>query len=787
MDHQNSQSFVSQSHFFVSFLQDNLKSKDPFPIKLIHGRIIKSGIHLGVFLMNNLINGYAKTGFLSYARKVFDVMPVRDTSSWNTLLSGYSKECLINEAHSIFKEMPYRDSVSWTTMIAGYNFVGRSQAAIQMFLEMVSASDHVLPTQYTFTSVLASCAEIRALNEGRRIHSFVVKFGFSSYVSVANSMLNMYAKSGDRNAAHMVFDGIVVKNTSSWNTLISLYMQTGQVDLALVQFEQMNEHDIVSWNSMVTGYNQHGFDVLALNMFSKMLKESLLEPDRYTLASALSACANLGELNVGKQIHAYLVRTEFNTSGAVGNSLICMYSRSGGVDIARRILEKNRESNLHVIAFTALLDGYIKLGDINPARKIFDSLKDRDVVVWTAMIVGYVQNGFNDDAMELFRLMVKEGPDPNNYTLAAMLSVCSSVASLNHGKQIHSAAIKAGEALSVSVSNALITMYAKAGNISCARRVFDLIHLNRDTVSWTSMILALAQHGLGAEAVQLFENMLALGMKPDHITYVGVLTACSHVGLVAQGRSYYKMMKEIHGIEPTSSHCACMIDLFGRAGLLEEAQDFIENMPIEPDVIAWGSLLASCRVHKKMELAKVAADRLLSIDPENSGAYSALANVYSACGKWVEAAKIRKSMKDKQVKKEQGFSWIQIKNVVHVFGVEDGLHPQRDAIYKTMEKIWKDIKKMGFIPDTESVLHDLDYEVKEQILRHHSEKLAIAFGLINTPENTTLRIMKNLRVCNDCHSAIKFISKLVGREIILRDATRFHHFKGGFCSCRDYW
>ncbi|MCD7462580.1 Pentatricopeptide repeat-containing protein [Datura stramonium] len=597
----------------------------------------------------------------------------------------------------------------------------------------------------------------------------------------------MYAKSGDTNAAQIVFDRIAVKNTSSWNSLISLHMQTGQVDLALAQFKQMNEHDIVSWNSMITGYNQHGFDVLALNMFSKMLKESSLEPDRYTLASALSACANLGELKVGKQIHAHIIRNEFDTSGAVGNSLICMYSRCGGLDIARRILEKNRDSSLNIIAFTSLLDGYIKLGDISPARKIFDSLKDHDVVVWTAMIVGYVQNGLNDQAMELFRLMVKEGPDPNNYTLAAMLSVCSSMASLNHGKQIHSAAIKAGEALSVSVSNALITMYAKAGNISCARRVFDLTHLNRDTVSWTSMILALAQHGLGTEAIQLFENMLALGMKPDHITYVGVLTACTHVGLVAQGRSYYKMMKEIHGIEPTSSHCACMIDLFGRAGLLEEAQDFIENMPIKPDVIAWGSLLASCRVHKKVELAKVAAERLLLIDPENSGAYSALANVYSACGKWEEAAKIRKSMKDRQVKKEQGFSWIQIKNAVHVFGVEDGLHPQRDAIYKTMGKIWIDIKKMGFIPDTESVLHDLDYEVKEQILRHHSEKLAIAFGLINTPENTTLRIMKNLRVCNDCHSAIKFISNLVGREIIVRDATRFHHFKGGFCSCRDYW
>ncbi|KAI6692031.1 hypothetical protein NL676_019741 [Syzygium grande] len=204
-------------------------------------------------------------------------------------------------------------------------------------------------------------------------------------------------------------------------------------------------------------------------------------------------------------------------------------------------------------------------------------------------------------------------------------------------------------------------------------------------------------------------------------------------------------------------------------------------MPIEPDVVAWGSLLASCRVYKNVELAKFAAEKLLIIDPDNSGAYSALANLYMVCRKWEDAAKVRKSMKDRGVKKEQGTSWFQLRNEVHVFGVEDGLHPQKDAIYQTIDKIWKEIKKMGFVPDTESVMHDLEEEVKEQILRHHSEKLAIAFGLLNTPENTTLRIMKNLRVCNDCHSAIKYIAKLVGREIIVRDSTRFHHFRDGVC------
>ncbi|CAL5346425.1 unnamed protein product [Camellia sinensis] len=775
---------LSLSGFYASLLQTSLKTKNPFAGKSIHAQIIKSGLQLSVFLMNNLINFYAKSGHISDAHQVFDEMPMKNTSSSNTLLSAYAKQGKIDLAYQVFDEIPEPDSVSWTAMIIGYKRMGCVENGIKMFLDMISC--RVLPTQFTITNILASCAGVEALAIGRKIHSFVVKLGLSSYVSVANSLLNMYAKSGDPRTAKTVFDRIKLKSVSSWNAMVSLHMQSGKLDLALAQFEQMCERDVVSWNSMIAGYNQHGFDLQALDMFSRMLKNTSLKPDKFTLASVLSACANLEELNLGKQIHAHIIRTEFNSSGPVENALIFMYSKSGGVGIARKILDQSVTSNLNVIAFTALLNGYIKLGDINPARQIFDSLRDRDVVAWTAMIVGYMQNGFNDDAVKLFRSMVIDGPKPNSYTLAAMLSVSSSLASLDHGKQIHTRAIRFGESSSVSVSNALIAMYAKAGSINGARHVFNLIHQNKDTVSWTSMIIALAQHGLGEEAMELFEKMLNVGIKPDHVTYVGVLSACTHVGLVEQGRFYYKLMKDTHGIEPTLSHYACMIDLFGRAGLLQEAQAFIESMPIEPDVIAWGSLLASCKVHKNVELAKFAAERLLLIEPENSGAYSALANVYSACGKWEDAAKIRKSMKDKQVKKEQGFSWVQIKNEVHVFGVDDGLHPQREVIYRMMEKIWKEIKKLGFIPNTDAVLHDLDEEVKEQILRHHSEKLAIAFGLLNTPENTTLRIMKNLRVCDDCHSAIKFITKLVGREIIVRDATRFHHFRGGSCSCHDY-
>ncbi|KAM2965085.1 hypothetical protein FF2_022807 [Malus domestica] len=776
----------SRSDFYAYQLQASLRKRDLLAGKSIHAQVIKSGLHLcSVFLMNNLMTVYLKTGSASDAHRVFDEMPLRNTLSWNTILSAYAKQGRFDEALSVFNAMPQQDSVSWTAMIVGYNQMGRYGNAIQMFVQMIA--DGVPVTQFTLTNILSACGAVKALEIGRRVHSFVVKLAVGGYVSVANCLLNMYAKSGDPRTAKIVFDRMRLKNTSSWNAMISLHMQCGCADLALAQFKQMKEHDIVSWNSLIAGYNQHGLDMEALTTFSCMLQDSVLQPDKFTLASILSACANLEKLELGKQIHAHIVRAELGTYDAVKNALITMYAKSGGLAIAQKILEQSATSDLNVIAFTALLHGYIKLGDIMPARQIFDSLRDRDVVAWTAMIVGYVQNGLNNDALELFMSMIKQGPKPNSYTLAAMLSVGSSLASLDYGKQIHASAMRSGEVHSVSVSNALISMYSKAGSIGGAKKVFNLIYLNRDTVSWTSMIIALAQHGHGEDAIELFEKMLSHGIKPDHITYVGVLSACIHVGLVEQGRSYYNLMRNVHKIEPTHSHYACMIDLLGRAGLLQEAFNFIQSLPVEPDVIAWGSLLSCCKVHKNVDLAKVAAERLLLIDPDNSGAYSALANLYSACGRWEEAAQVRRSMKNKGVKKEQGFSWFQIQNKVHVFGVDDGVHTQKEAIYKMMEKIWKEIKNMGFVPDTDSVLHDVGEEVKEKMLKHHSEKLAIAFGLINTPENTTLRIMKNLRVCNDCHSAIKFISKLVGREIILRDATRFHHFKSGQCSCRDYW
>ncbi|KAJ1433132.1 Tetratricopeptide-like helical domain superfamily [Sesbania bispinosa] len=327
----------SHSDVCVYLLQSAIKSKDTFIGRSIHARITKHGLCLGVFLMNNLLNFYAKTGSFSDAHRVFAEMPLRTTFSWNTVLSAYAKGGHMESARRVFDEIPEPDSVSWTTMIVGYNHMGLFNIAIHMFLNMVSSG--ISPTQFTFTNVLASCAATGALDIGRKVHSFIVKLGLSGVVPVANSLLNMYAKSGDPMMAKVVFDRMRIKDKSTWNTMISMHMQFGRLDLALALFDQMTDPDIVSWNSIITGYGHHGYDTKALETFSSMLRNSSLKPDKFTLGSVLSACANLESLKLGKQIHAYIVRADIDISGAVRNAMISMYAKSGAIEIARLIVE----------------------------------------------------------------------------------------------------------------------------------------------------------------------------------------------------------------------------------------------------------------------------------------------------------------------------------------------------------------------------------------------------------------------------------------------------------------
>eukprot|EP01018_Ginkgo_biloba_P007965 Gb_22613 [translate_table: standard] len=743
-----------------------------------------------------------------------------DISQVNSLVNVHVKNGRIVDARLVFDEMPKRDEVSWTMMIAGYVKSMQGEEALKLFSQMQRTDTRLDP--FIFASVLKACASLAAIKEGQQLHAHIIRAGFESDAFVRSAIVDMYAKCGSLTDAHNMLDAMPERDVVSWTALITGYVQRGygqealkvliemqKEDMKLDQFiiasvlracanlpdleqgkllhthaikmsfesnvfvvnalatmyakcgsiedacqlfDRMHKRDVVSWTAMIVGLAQHGQGEKAVQLFGRMQQEGT-KPNEFTFATVLSACGNLAALEQGKQLHAHIIRTGFESFLSAANSLAAMY---------------------------------VKCGSINDARHVFDKMVARDVVSWTAIIMGYVQDGHGEEALKLYLQMRQSGMYPNEFTFASVLSACANLAVLQQGKQVHTHIIKAGCESDVSVKSALVTTYSKCGSIEDGRQMFDKM-LKGDVVSWTAMIAGYAQHGYGIEALQLFEQMQQAGVKPDSITFISVLSACTSARLVDEGHHYFNSMSQDHYIAPRVEHYACMVDLLGRAGRLDDAEHFIKKMPFKPNAVVWGALLGACRVHGNIELGKRAAEFLFELKPECTGTHVLLANINAAAGRWVDAANVRQMMKNKGLKKEPGRTWIEVKNRVHIFVADDRSHPQTKEIYAMLDRLVEQMEEAGFVADTNFVLHDVEEEQKEHILSHHSEKLAIAFGLISTASGIPIQISKNLRVCGDCHTATKFISKIVEREIVVRDANRFHHFKDGVCSCRDYW
>ncbi|CDY69563.1 BnaCnng64210D [Brassica napus] len=443
-----------------------------------------------------------------------------------------------------------------------------------------------------------------------------------------------------------------------------------------------------------------------------------------------------------------------------------------------------------VVMNNTLLNMYAKCGSLEEARKVFDKMLQRDFVTWTTLISGYSQHGRPIDALVLFIQMLSDGFIPNEFTpshfsYSSIFGACSSTGFLEQGKWVHAYMIKSGEKLVAFAGNTLIDMYAKSGSIHDARKIFDRL-AKRDVVSWNSLLTAYAQHGFGREAVCLFEEMRRDGITPNEISFLSVLTACSHSGLLDEGWHYFELMKR-DGIVPKAWHYVTIVDLLGRSGDLDRALRFIREMPIEPTAAIWKALLNACRMHKNVELGAYAAEHVFELDPDDPGPHVILYNIYASGGRWNDAARVRKKMKENGIKKEPACSWVEIENAIHMFVANDERHPQREEISRKWEEIYAKIKDLGYVPDTSHVVVHVDQQEREVNLQYHSEKIALAFALLNTPPGSTIHIKKNIRVCGDCHSAIKLVSKVVEREIIVRDTNRFHHFRDGSCSCGDYW
>lgn len=423
---------------------------------------------------------------------------------------------------------------------------------------------------------------------------------------------------------------------------------------------------------------------------------------------------------------------------------------------------------------------------MDTARRLFDLMDCRDVVAWSAMISGYSQASRCREALDLFHEMQKANIDPNEITMVSILSSCAVLGALETGKWVHFFIKKKRMKLTVTLGTALMDFYAKCGSVESSIEVFGKMPV-KNVLSWTVLIQGLASNGQGKRALEYFYLMLEKNVEPNDVTFIGVLSACSHAGLVDEGRDLFVSMSRDFGIEPRIEHYGCMVDILGRAGLIEEAFQFIKNMPIQPNAVIWRTLLASCKVHKNVEIGEESLKQLIILEPTHSGDYILLSNIYASVGRWEDALKVRGEMKEKGIKKTPGCSLIELDGVIHEFFAEDNVHSQSEEIYNAIEDMMKQIKSAGYVPNTAEARLDAEEDDKESSVSHHSEKLAIAFGLIKSPPGTTIRITKNLRVCTDCHNATKLVSKVFNREIVVRDRTRFHHFKEGSCSCNDYW
>ncbi|XP_010241799.1 PREDICTED: pentatricopeptide repeat-containing protein At5g66520-like [Nelumbo nucifera] len=573
------------------------------------------------------------------------------------------------------------------------------------------------------------------------------------------------------------------------NLITVLSQRFRAINYSFSIFTHTHNPNTFLFNAMIQALSETpGFQSNAIQLYILQMRygtEPTRRPNRFTFPPLLKACvATFRLVKPIQEIHAQVTKFGTYSDVYVGTTLLDSYSRYSEVEFARRVFDEMPIRN--VVSWNSMVSGLARCGEVCTAKELFERMPDKNLVSWTSMISGYAQNGYFNETLAMFDDMVASGVKPNEITLVSVLSACANLGALGLGKRIHSFLEDNGYGLDLFLGSALIDMYSKCGMTTEALQVFDRM-LERNVVAFSAVIVGLAMNGRGLEAIRIFEDMRFQGMLPNDITFIGVLCACCHVGLVDKGQYYFHSMTREYSIVPKLQHYACMVDLLGRAGLLDQAYQFITEMPIKLDVVVWGALLGACRIHCNFELGVHAAHKILELDPQHSGGFVFLSSAYARSGDWDAVKKVRMMMEKSGMKKTPGRSWIEINNIVHQFFAGDKSHPLSDKIYMKLDELARLMEFEGYTPNVESVFYDIEEEEKEQSLNVHSEKLAIAFGLLNSPEGTLIRIVKNLRVCDDCHFAIKLISKIVRRDIILRDSNRFHHFTGGTCSCQDYW
>ncbi|KAK9141031.1 hypothetical protein Scep_010712 [Stephania cephalantha] len=749
-------------------------------LREVHGQVTRQSLHHHNHHISLLIRRCAALRApLPYVRLLFHSLPNPDLLLFTTALKYFSLFAARPDILSLFRRLLFRRPRQNLTFL--YPIVINASANAS---EVASAHAHVFKLGYhcdafVRNAVVNGYLRFGLLGLAREMFDEMPERGAADW----NAMISGYWRRGRGGEACDLFDEMPERerNVVSWTAMVTGFARSGDLERARSLFDEMPERSVVSWNAMLSGYAQNGLVDEAIELFLEMVDVGV-EADETTWVTVISSLAERGDPRLAKSLVESLDSRRVNCNCFVKTALIDMYAKCGELSTARRIFDE-MGTHANVVSWNAMISAYARVGDLASARCLFDKMPRKNVVSWNSMIAGYAQNGHSSLAIELFKEMtVTNNFKPDEVTMVSVISACGHLGAYELGKWVMDVVAKNRINLSISGYNSLISMYSRCGSMEDAERIFHDISGVRDVVSYNSLITGFAAHGYGTRAIELMSNMKEEGLEPDRITFIGVLTACSHAGLLEEGQHVFRSIKS-----PTVDHYACMVDLLGRGGKLEEAKRLIDGMPMKAHAGVYGALLNASHIHKQLELGEFAAYKLFDLEPENSGNYVLLSNIYAFAKRWKEVDRIRELMGTRGVKKTTGCSWVEFDGKVHRFIAGDQLHECSKEIYHVLEELEKRMRAVGYIAIKDCVLRDVEDEEKEVIVGTHSEKLAIGFALLRSEEGAVIRVVKNLRVCGDCHVAIKMISKLTSREILVRDNNRFHRFKDGECSCQDYW
>ncbi|CAM8981786.1 unnamed protein product [Rhodiola kirilowii] len=781
------ESYMKLTQKFYEVLKDRASMKSALGLRKIHAQVVSLGLDASIFMQNNLVNAYAKCGLVNDAYDVFCEIRVRNVHSWNAMIDGFADLGMMGVAEKLFEEMPDRDTVTWNSMMARYFDDGRPGDTIKMFSSMLRSS-YCNINSSSFSCALKACACLGNLALASQLHGLVEKSYLREDYFVQGSIVDAYIKSGAMSLAENEFWGIANPSMFCWNSMIYCYSELYGVGDALDLFLSMPQHNEVSWNMIISVLARHGMEFEALSMFVEMsiqgfrsnsetyasvlrscatvcdiewgahlharifriepsmdvfaggglidmyckcghlgsarkvfdslsqhnavswtsfiggvarfgLEHEALElynrmrsvsvpPDQFTLSMVLGICSNSNDIMCGRQLHGETIKLGMHSSTAVRNAVLTVYAKCGDLLNASRAFHLMPTKD--IISWTLMISAFSQVGDIEKAREYFNKMSERNIVTWNSMLAAYIQNELWEEGLKMYIQMLKEGVQPDWITLVTCMSACADLAVMSLGSQIIAQAEKTGLTSNVSVANSLITFYSRCGQIDLGEEVFNSID-SKNLISWNSMMSGFTHDGQGYKVLKTFDKMLALGCLPDHISFASVLSGCSHAGLLLEGKHYFDAMTKDYNLFPKPEHYTCMVDLLGRAGLLEQALSLIKEMPFEPNADIWKAFLSASRTHGSTRLAELAMKNLLALDVEDSGSYTLLTNLYLESGKLQNVAALRKLIRDKRMVKHPASSWIEVSNKIHVFTAHDTGHPQIKDVRQVLEVVYMEI------------------------------------------------------------------------------------------------